>query len=479
MQVVATRDIELNEEITVKYGEDYFGEDNCECLCATCELLVRNGWSNEEQDEITRASTEAAEAQALKGYSLRKRKSPFDSLSSTRTGTPEQTPNPAKKRKLEPKNNLAKLSTRNANLKRKSPFDSLSSTRAATPEQEPNATKKRKLEPKSNLAKLSARNSRSRSPSRQVEVKQEPLEAQNLQDIAEQAISDEPQITEIPRKPRASPRKSWSALAGDDSDTISSSSLAALRSAQSSHSTPATSIFDEEAADATRPPVKNQEHAELLEAAISSSIANGTDALPSVLLDSDLRGLGEAAPASASTAKAEGSASTKSTSPSKSKSPGRIPGDYVNTKRLLSQGYSAWVQCTICSGQFVQHDAYQVRSACPRCERHSKLYGYEWPKTEPAGKSDRQVRVMDHREVNRFVTKRKRAADGADVDDEGEGEEVAERGSRAKRARVSAPAAVKGGIWKGWVDPAAGEGGAVNPIPRAPRGAKTKKKTTK
>ena len=42
MQVVAVRDIEVGDEITVTYGDDYFGERNCECLCSTCDSMGRN-----------------------------------------------------------------------------------------------------------------------------------------------------------------------------------------------------------------------------------------------------------------------------------------------------------------------------------------------------------------------------------------------------------------------------------------------------
>lgn len=43
IQIVATQYISIDEEITVTYGNDYFGENNCECLCATCKSLQRNG----------------------------------------------------------------------------------------------------------------------------------------------------------------------------------------------------------------------------------------------------------------------------------------------------------------------------------------------------------------------------------------------------------------------------------------------------
>jgi histone-lysine N-methyltransferase SUV420H len=63
----------------------------------------------------------------------------------------------------------------------------------------------------------------------------------------------------------------------------------------------------------------------------------------------------------------------------------------------------AWIHCKNCTTAFIQKDAYYTRANCPRCERHSKLYGYIWPKTEPAGPKDDEERILDHREVHRFL----------------------------------------------------------------------------
>jgi histone-lysine N-methyltransferase SUV420H len=81
----------------------------------------------------------------------------------------------------------------------------------------------------------------------------------------------------------------------------------------------------------------------------------------------------------------------------------RKPGDYVLTPLLLAQPASAWISCKICDGYFVQLDAYLTRSSCPRCERHSKLYGYQWPKTDKAGQNDHEERILDHRTIHRFI----------------------------------------------------------------------------
>lgn len=51
MEVLATRDIGVGDEITVPYANTYFGEDNCDCLCKTCEDICSNGWDPENQND--------------------------------------------------------------------------------------------------------------------------------------------------------------------------------------------------------------------------------------------------------------------------------------------------------------------------------------------------------------------------------------------------------------------------------------------
>ena len=45
VEVIAMRAIEPGEEITLYYSKHYFGDDNSECLCATCEKEGLNGWA--------------------------------------------------------------------------------------------------------------------------------------------------------------------------------------------------------------------------------------------------------------------------------------------------------------------------------------------------------------------------------------------------------------------------------------------------
>ncbi|CAN9123581.1 unnamed protein product [Alternaria alternata] len=58
MQIVAVKPILEGEEITVSYGEDYFGDDNEECLCNTCESLQQNGWAPMKRVELNDGENE-------------------------------------------------------------------------------------------------------------------------------------------------------------------------------------------------------------------------------------------------------------------------------------------------------------------------------------------------------------------------------------------------------------------------------------
>jgi len=81
MTVTAVRDIEVGKEITVSYDGIYFGEDNCNCVCKTCEVHCRNGWTSGDRTGF-HPSPEAS----LKYESQQERQEKLDDLLSTRVG---------------------------------------------------------------------------------------------------------------------------------------------------------------------------------------------------------------------------------------------------------------------------------------------------------------------------------------------------------------------------------------------------------
>ena len=50
MEVIAMKNIDIGEEITDSYGEDYFGPSNIECLCHTCERADRYAWTSRRSE---------------------------------------------------------------------------------------------------------------------------------------------------------------------------------------------------------------------------------------------------------------------------------------------------------------------------------------------------------------------------------------------------------------------------------------------
>lgn len=405
MQIVATKDIEVGEEITVTYGVDYFGEDNCECLCATCERLQRNGWAqtagNEEEDHEKDRSAPTPQPEETEPYSLRrKRKLPLQPEEPSSRATPELIVERKSKRRrvdapvpteLGTQALRARKSTRQTKVKLEESESSLSTEISVVIETSiaaSTATTPRK----SVRSRLSAlRDSADESDGRSTSPVSSVLSSQPCSvSTAATSVDDEAIVA------KSAPVKQQPAIASSEhiqdsftaSETITTSSREHTVSSLN-EDLPNAADFqcDDEATEAVRRKTRGRprkkphmerrpiapKHAVPVEAPIERDSPRSQDATEAVVTT-------------------EVAATLK-----------RQPGDYTLTPLLLTQKYSRWNNCRTCSADFVQADAYLTRAECPRCERHSKLYGYAWPKTDKEGKWDSEERVMDHRTVHRFI----------------------------------------------------------------------------
>jgi histone-lysine N-methyltransferase SUV420H len=387
-------------------GENYFGENNCECLCRTCEDRCHNGWTpNEAVEPVPKLSIEIPS----KGYSFRRTERRLGSspLSRDQSETPDINIRP-------------KVSKRTPRLL--SRFKSAEgSPLGKSPSVEPSVTP---LKRKRELELLSP------SPAPKKAKKKTPIVKQEEIDVA------------LP---------TTEAAVDNPSPTMSRFESEALSPASSSNNeatvTDATSV--DEDTIIVRPlinPVisklrrgdKIPDPLEQAKAGATILVGQSTSTAHPVLQDDTLSVLSElpseleldesnmtitVKPVSKKRKRemqADVDNSSKSTTPKPSAKkrarklpppktdidhapPVRHPGDYVLTTALLAEPASSWIVCKICKEAFVQKDAYFTRSSCPRCERHSKLYGYMWPKTDKVGRDDEEERVLDHRTIHRFV----------------------------------------------------------------------------
>lgn len=413
-------------------GDNYFGEDNCECLCNTCEKNGANGWSQENDEESGDAPKPSIEnGSPCKGYTLRaRRRLQSETPSRYQSETPDLNLRP----------HVSKGTPRSL-----SRFKNMGTSTGTSPSAEPkprglNEKRKRQsLLNTENSIENTESDEASEPPAKRrksgvlhpspLKEKTSALDAIKVEDRASDLTEAAP-FHPSPITPLdASRRGSVSTSAEDgntstdatsvDEDTIvvelPSACVAAIPMAKNPEIPHLGPIEQAEAGET----IVIGDSTSVKHPAVDSGIVArelGISECESVESDGNQNGA-RSSPKKAKKRSLEEDAISKTKEPVKKKKRGvslpnphietvrtvRVPGDYVLTPSLLAKPASAWINCKICEEPFVQEDAYFTRSSCPRCERHSKLYGYMWPKTDKEGRYDSEERILDHRTVHRFI----------------------------------------------------------------------------
>ncbi|KAK5659642.1 hypothetical protein OQA88_849 [Cercophora sp. LCS_1] len=396
IEIISCRDIEVGEEITVSYSDSYFGEDNCDCLCATCERNMANGWSQGNASSSIQKSIEE-DANGAQGYSLRRRRRD-DSLGGPESRTPSVNPD------LRPRILKSQRSQKLLGGRASTTESSGVETSEATAQQQkrrltdmgtpPLTPAKKQKTTHYEVVPIPLRPASSRGSSDR-ELGRDSVMSDSGSGSFTEATSPEAETPKpIILSPDPTPAKNMGSLKREDSMSVldvQKIPTIALSPAEIPSAIP-TVLPTIEAARPDDTP-----------RSVASAIyvnVDGSPSKPPVHTRQEV----ESSPSTSVTKAAKGKrkSSIRPPSPPPARQQ-RVPGDYTLTPALLSEPEAAWIHCTICNHAFVQKDAYFTRSSCPRCERHSKLYGYMWPKTQPSGPNDQEERVLDHRLVHRFL----------------------------------------------------------------------------
>lgn len=403
MQIVAVKPIEVGEEITVSYGEDYFGEDNQECLCHTCETKQVNGWApfrpvdedeDDEDDEDDQTEEISDVAQSPDKHALcSKRRHDSSNHEDSRDSTPN-----SKRTRLESRgrsvpstqldtpgqcrtitSSLQKTTRKASALRQELPITSIEDpvTNAAPSSREirnqqrdgifffaPEETSSsRNTTPQSSMAAGSPKSSQSTDATSMDEDSVTGTEEQKIR-VDPATVAAKPALgVATVRDETTTIKAPWASLFADDS----SSELSELSDSRDfddvaqrivERKRPKTLLVPRNTRSTSRHAAQNRVGTPVSELTLEEGWVENP----------------------------------------------RKPGDYMTSRSLLAGKDSKWVECQTCDDNFVQPDAHRgTRKECPRCERHSKLYGFAWPKTDKEGKNDKEERILDHRTLHRFV----------------------------------------------------------------------------
>ena len=440
MEVIAVRKIFQGEEITVSYGESYFGEDNCDCLCASCEDAGRGGWPAQGQTNIASGAATPVDIETSGHYSLRSSRMHVSrSIVESASATPDISDlSPRKKRKGNDGLAMAPIQTATLDERMSMPHKRATRIRSGLRNE---VSSDNDMEGSPDLSQHQARTiglaehvqakdedplvasvraafAMAKDHSKRKRTYDEPSMAESLGTARAQMtpsntvdqfvgvhtlpIIDVPETPRTPSNPFLVPPHAdiGAQCSVTPSERTSPSSAPPLSTPASSISTSMNCkplklrfpvIDDDDSVLSDLPP--SAELDEMSQTIVHRTPTPKQEASP---LIQPLKSASIIIPTIEAPAITHASAKARSSST-------RAPGDYIRTPLLLGEKYSRWVECRTCGNAWVQANSYLTRKECPRCERHSMLYGYQWPKTEKVDEDDEE-RVMDHRTVHRFIT---------------------------------------------------------------------------
>lgn len=436
--LVLERDVDVGEELTVKYADDYFGEGNKECLCRTCEVQMRNGWAGdaasgtEDDDEIdidslvpgaiiTRRSSRKRLLSGVPAVETldeverrnRGRRKSGVSLAGTQIMSP-----PDSSRGMSVETGIDHSVSATPSVV--GGADEIGNAHTPAPE-EPEVDHIRPVTPPATTG--TATPAVAATEITKTEVAVEPAAVVEsllaLPGVAEeQAIKEEEE--EVPGKQEKAVKKSRDTKMADKGATAPAHSPEASGTLESASpaptdftksfglSAPLSSLNVNKLSTSTEPNYDSDsslsEFTEIDDADLSYTLLapppqkahpkKATSTSPrkkKSAVTPRKKNTPTSAPSAPSTTTATTAITITTTVPALIEPPrARVPGDYLSW-RLNTEGTKC--VCSDCHKTFVHDDRWYVPRACKRCERHSKIYGLVWPKTVKR-KNDSEVHPL-------------------------------------------------------------------------------------